>query len=81
MQGGTISFLVPTLAILKLPQWRCPSADIINNLNAAEQEELWQVRMRELSGAIAVSALFQVFIGYSGKCFKNNNVSILSLFD
>lgn len=67
MQGGTISFLVPTLAILKLPQWRCPSSDVINSMNAAEQEELWQVRMRELSGAIAVSALFQVFIGYSGK--------------
>ncbi|XP_025422632.1 solute carrier family 23 member 2 [Sipha flava] len=66
VQGGTISFLVPTLAILKLPQWRCPSSDVINNMNAAEQEELWQVRMRELSGAIAVSALFQVFIGYSG---------------
>lgn len=67
VQGGTISFLVPTLAILKLPQWRCPAADIINKMTEGEQEELWQVRMRELSGAIAVSALFQVFIGYSGK--------------
>lgn len=67
VQGGTISFLVPTLAILKLPQWRCPSADIINNMNPGEQEELWQVRMRELSGAIAVSALFQMFIGFTGK--------------
>ncbi|VVC27101.1 Hypothetical protein CINCED_3A010658 [Cinara cedri] len=66
VQGGTISFLVPTLAILKLPQWRCPSADIISKMSAGEQEELWQVRMRELSGAIAVSALFQVFIGFSG---------------
>lgn len=36
-------------------------------MNAGEQEELWQVRMRELSGAIAVSALFQMFIGFSGK--------------
>jgi len=67
VQGGTISFLVPTLAILKLPQWRCPSMDIINKMTVGEQEELWQIRMRELSGAIAVSALFQVFIGYSGK--------------
>lgn len=31
-----------------------------------EKEELWQVRMRELSGAIAVAALVQVFIGYTG---------------
>lgn len=31
-----------------------------------ERTELWQVRMRELSGAIAVSALFQVIVGYGG---------------
>lgn len=41
--------------------------DIINKMSPLEQEELWKVRMNELSGAIAVSALFQVFIGYSGK--------------
>ncbi|XP_050531173.1 solute carrier family 23 member 2 isoform X2 [Daktulosphaira vitifoliae] len=66
VQGGTISFLVPTLAILNLPRWRCPAADVITAMSPHEQEELWQVRMRELSGAIAVSALFQVFIGYTG---------------
>ncbi|KAE9524123.1 hypothetical protein AGLY_015488, partial [Aphis glycines] len=66
VQGGTISFLVPTLAILKLPQWRCPSMASINEMSSYDQEELWKVRMRELSGAIAVSALFQVFLGYSG---------------
>jgi len=37
-------------------------------MTSYDQEELWKVRMRELSGAIAVSALFQVFLGYSGKC-------------
>ncbi|KAL5237381.1 hypothetical protein ACI65C_004791 [Semiaphis heraclei] len=66
VQGGTISFLVPTLAILKLPQWRCPSMESIIEMTSYDQEELWKVRMRELSGAIAVSALFQVFLGYSG---------------
>jgi solute carrier family 23 (nucleobase transporter), member 1 len=30
------------------------------------KEELWQVRMRELSGAIIVASLFQVFIGCTG---------------
>lgn len=68
VQGGTISFLVPTLAILKLPQWRCPSEESIIEMTSYDQEELWKVRMRELSGAIAVSALFQVFLGYSGEC-------------
>ncbi|KAL1401903.1 hypothetical protein pipiens_019929, partial [Culex pipiens pipiens] len=66
VQGGTISFLVPTLAILNLPQWKCPAESVMATLDAEAKTELWQVRMRELSGAIAVSALFQVFIGYSG---------------
>jgi nucleobase transporter 1/2 len=29
--------------------------------------ELWQIRMRELSGAIAVSAILQAAIGYLGE--------------
>lgn len=66
VQGGTISFLVPTLAILSLPEWKCPDADVIAQMGADEKLELWQVRMRELSGAIAVSAVFQVVIGYTG---------------
>jgi len=39
----------------------------IIEMTSYDQEELWKVRMRELSGAIAVSALFQVFLGYSGE--------------
>ncbi|KAL1458368.1 hypothetical protein WDU94_008525 [Cyamophila willieti] len=66
VQGGTISFLVPTLAILHLPQWQCPASDKIDAMSGEERTELWQVRMRELSGAIAVSALVQVFIGAFG---------------
>uniref|UniRef100_A0A8D8RSW4 Solute carrier family 23 member 2 n=1 Tax=Cacopsylla melanoneura TaxID=428564 RepID=A0A8D8RSW4_9HEMI len=66
VQGGTISFLVPTLAILHLPQWQCPAPDKIDAMSGEERTELWQVRMRELSGAIAVSALVQVFIGAFG---------------
>nr|CAD7428162.1 unnamed protein product [Timema monikensis] len=66
VQGGTISFLVPTLAILNLPQWRCPDSEVLQAMTADNRTELWQVRMRELSGAIAVSALLQVAIGYLG---------------
>ncbi|XP_055902521.1 solute carrier family 23 member 1 isoform X2 [Eupeodes corollae] len=66
VQGGTISFLVPTLAILSLPQWKCPPADEFKQMDDDDKQELWQVRMRELSGAIAISALLQVFIGYTG---------------
>ncbi|XP_076627573.1 solute carrier family 23 member 1 isoform X1 [Colletes latitarsis] len=66
VQGGTISFLVPTLALLNLPQWKCPAPEILNEMSPENRTELWQVRMRELSGAIAVSALFQVVLGFGG---------------
>ena len=67
VQGGTISFLVPTLAILNLPEWKCPATEILETMSAEDRTELWQVRMRELSGAIAVSALFQVIVGFGGE--------------
>lgn len=46
VQGGTISFLVPTLAILNLDKWRCPAKDEIALMSSDEKEELWLVRMR-----------------------------------
>ncbi|XP_028046931.1 solute carrier family 23 member 1 isoform X2 [Monomorium pharaonis] len=66
VQGGTISFLVPTLAILNLPQWQCPAPEVLEQMSHENRTELWQIRMRELSGAITVSALFQVIIGFGG---------------
>lgn len=61
-----ISFLVPVLAILNLPQWKCPSAEKMDSMSSEERTELWQLRMREISGAIAVSAVFQLVIGITG---------------
>lgn len=69
-QGGTISFLVPTLAILNLPEWKCPNPDVISAMTSEAKTELWQIRMRELSGAIAVSAVVQLVIGYTGMVGK-----------
>ncbi|ETN66964.1 solute carrier family 23 member 2 [Anopheles darlingi] len=66
VQGGTISFLVPTLAILSLPRWKCPSAELVDSMSDTERTELWQVRMRELSGAIAVAAVSQIVLGFTG---------------
>ncbi|XP_038211925.1 solute carrier family 23 member 2 [Zerene cesonia] len=66
VQGGTISFLVPTLAILGLPAWKCPEQTTLAAMSQEERREVWTSRMCELSGAIAVSALFQVFGGYFG---------------
>ncbi|CAH2106025.1 unnamed protein product [Euphydryas editha] len=66
VQGGTISFLVPTLAILGLPAWKCPAPEVLDAMNPEDRREVWTVRMCELSGAIAVASLFQVFGGYLG---------------
>lgn len=57
---------MPILAILNLPQWKCPNPDAIAAMSADEKTELWQSRMREISGAIAVSAVFQLVIGVTG---------------
>lgn len=65
IQGGTFSFLVPTIAILTTSFEPC--SDVIHqNMTSSEIEETWQVRMREVQGAIAVASIVQVIIGFSG---------------
>lgn len=58
--------MVPVLAILSLPQWKCPNPEAMQKMSVDEKTELWQVRMREISGAIAVAAVFQFVIGFTG---------------
>ena len=66
IQGGTFSFLVPTFAILSLPEWQCPEAQVLANMTYEDKTELWQMRMREVQGAIVVASVFQVAIGAFG---------------
>ena len=35
-----------------------------------EQQEAWQIRMREIQGALVVASLFQIVIGFTGIFFK-----------
>ncbi|KAK8736779.1 hypothetical protein OTU49_004642 [Cherax quadricarinatus] len=65
VQGGTFSFLVPTIAILTTTFDTCDLLPLAN-MTAPEREEVWQERMREVQGAIVVSALFQVLVGFTG---------------
>ncbi|XP_064613919.1 solute carrier family 23 member 1-like [Liolophura sinensis] len=75
VQGATFTFLTPTIAIMSLPEWCCPFTDK-NNCSLSEAEiptvgsdehrAMWQERIAEIQGAILVSALFQVVIGFSG---------------
>ncbi|KAG8438698.1 hypothetical protein GDO86_005041 [Hymenochirus boettgeri] len=69
LQGGTFTFLTPTLAMLSLPKWRCPewtqNATLVN-ASSPEFVEVWQSRIREVQGAIMVASCFQIFVGFSG---------------
>ncbi|KAK9516245.1 hypothetical protein VZT92_024188 [Zoarces viviparus] len=77
LQGGTFSFITPTLAILALPKWQCPapqapvtlSMQLQNStspLQDGNSDEVWMSRMREIQGAILVSSLLQIVLGFSG---------------
>ncbi|KAK1167191.1 hypothetical protein AOXY_G11870 [Acipenser oxyrinchus oxyrinchus] len=70
LQGGTFSFITPTLAILALPEWRCPDITemLVNTTNNTEfnRDEIWKPRMREIQGAILVASLLQLVLGFTG---------------
>nr|XP_057932378.1 solute carrier family 23 member 1 [Doryrhamphus excisus] len=77
LQGGTFSFITPTIAILSLPKWQCPvpqgpamlSMHLQNGTSPLQMEnsdEVWMSRMREIQGAILVSSLVQIMLGLTG---------------
>ncbi|MBN3310649.1 S23A1 protein, partial [Amia calva] len=69
LQGGTFTFLTPSLAVLSMPEWRCPAwthnASLVNT-SSPEYIEVWQSRIRELQGSIMVASCFQIVVGFSG---------------
>nr|XP_053641935.1 solute carrier family 23 member 2-like isoform X2 [Cherax quadricarinatus] len=65
VQGVNFAYLMPTITILSMSFPTCDSLNL-ENMTLAQKEEEWQMRMREIQGAIAVSAIFQVFVGYTG---------------
>ncbi|XP_061576897.1 solute carrier family 23 member 2 isoform X1 [Cololabis saira] len=73
LQGGTFSFITPTLAILALPKWQCPTPNAplmlsvqLQNGTSQNSDEVWMSRIREIQGAILVSSLLQIVLGFSG---------------
>ena len=82
IQGGTFSFFVPTFAILSLPKFQCPNGFdrstntwIDSRMSIENKTEEWQIRMREIQGAICVSAIFQVVMGFTGEEFGSFSFS------
>ena len=69
--------MAPTFAILAIPKFRCPDDFEVNgwgNMSYAEKTEEWQIRIREVQGAICVSSIFQVIFGYFGNIFCNKHI-------
>ncbi|XP_035713864.1 solute carrier family 23 member 2 isoform X2 [Folsomia candida] len=64
VQGGSASYLLPSLAIMNLPQWKCP--ENIDGMGDEERRELWQIRMREIQGAIIFAAMFEMVFAFTG---------------
>lgn len=66
VQGSSFTYITCSLAILKLPQWECPPEVDIYAMGHINRTEEWQMRMRELQGAIIAASVFEIAIGYFG---------------
>lgn len=66
--GGSLAFVGPTFSILSLPQWKCPDLSNADNSTGStiDSTEVWQIRMREIQGAIMMTGLVQTVIGFAG---------------
>lgn len=56
VQGGTFSFLGPTFAIIAVVAANKVTGDV----------PLWQLQIQEISGAIMIASVVEIFLGYSG---------------
>ncbi|XP_076469690.1 solute carrier family 23 member 1-like [Babylonia areolata] len=74
IQSVSYSFVSPFMVLLSLPQWTCnPCVDdpaMANETHKAcgssEHVDMWEARMRELQGAVLVSSLVQIVVGFTG---------------
>ncbi|XP_029281726.1 solute carrier family 23 member 1-like [Cottoperca gobio] len=69
LQGGTFILVIPAMAMLSTPEWKCPAwtqnASLVNT-SSPVFIEVWQTRMSTLQGSIMVASLLQILVGFSG---------------
>ncbi|CAB1319927.1 unnamed protein product [Coregonus sp. 'balchen'] len=68
-QASAFAFLAPARAILSLDKWKCNATVVPPMFNETEllnTEHIWHPRIREIQGAIIVSSLIEVCIGFLG---------------
>lgn len=80
IQGGANTFILPIMAMVTTEKFRCPEilnipSDNVGNTtgnltpsinNSLDETEVWQVRMREVQGAIILASLTEVICGCTG---------------
>ncbi|KAF0300506.1 Solute carrier family 23 member 2 [Amphibalanus amphitrite] len=66
VQGPSWTYLAPIAAVMQLPQWKCPDDDLLANMSSEERSALWQPRVNELLGALAVASVIQLLLGATG---------------
>ncbi|KAM8973366.1 solute carrier family 23 member 2 [Pelodytes ibericus] len=67
-QASAFAFLAPARAILSLEKWKCNATDLsfTNGTELLHTEQIWYPRIREIQGAIIMSSLIEVVIGFLG---------------
>ena len=66
VQGPSWTYLAPITAVMHLPYWKCPDAELLAAMAPEERTRLWQPRMNELLGALAVASVIQLLLGATG---------------
>ncbi|XP_043205002.1 solute carrier family 23 member 2-like [Amphibalanus amphitrite] len=66
VQGPSWTYLAPIAAVMHLPEWKCPDVDLLANMSSEERSGLWQPRVNELLGALAVASVIQLLLGATG---------------
>ncbi|XP_068198783.1 solute carrier family 23 member 1-like [Antennarius striatus] len=69
IQGSSFALLLPALAFLSTPEWKCPdwthNASLVNT-SSPLFIEVWQTRLRTLQGSIMLASILQILVGFSG---------------
>ncbi|KAL7981252.1 hypothetical protein Chor_002148 [Crotalus horridus] len=68
-QASAFAFLAPARAILSLDKWKCNNTAVMATNGTSEllhTEHIWYPRIREIQGAIIMSSLIEVVIGFLG---------------
>nr|XP_054765284.1 solute carrier family 23 member 1-like [Lytechinus pictus] len=63
VQGPSFAFVIPIISMMNVRE-ACPAQD--GNSTSTEREEEFYGRMQEVQGALLVSSLFELLLGFSG---------------